>query len=88
MNRRAPVRNRLPTAADWKLNVEEGRVRLMISWWRVERNDRISSRLEGLMEVQRGEVASMMESHSRRAVVGEELERRVSFDASICYNNT
>jgi len=38
----------------------------------------MSSRLEGVMEVQRGEVASTIESHSRRAVVGDELEDHVS----------
>lgn len=41
-NKRAPVRNRLPMEADWKLNVElGGRVRLRISRWRWERIERM-----------------------------------------------
>lgn len=31
VKRRAPVRKRLPTEADWKLKIEEGRARLVIS---------------------------------------------------------
>ena len=75
VNNLAPVRKRFPTEADWKLKTEEGRARFTISRLMVLRKERISSRVEEGMEVQRGCVASTIESHSLRASVEEE-ERR------------
>lgn len=75
VNRRAPVRKRLPRAADWKLKVEVGRARFVISSWRVRRKERISWRGAGEIEVQRACRASTISSHSIRASNGSE-ERR------------
>jgi hypothetical protein len=41
VKRRAPVRNRFPTEADWKLKTLEGRARLTISRLMVLRKERI-----------------------------------------------
>jgi hypothetical protein len=67
----APVKNRLPTDADWKLKTDEGRARFTISRLMVFRKERISSRFEEEMDVQRACRASTMSSHSIRASVGE-----------------
>lgn len=75
MNNLAPVRNRLPTEADWKLNTEDGRARLTISRLIVLRNERINSRFEDEISFQRKCRDSTMSSHSIRACSGED-ERR------------
>lgn len=72
---RAPVRNKFPTDADWKLKTEEGRALLTISRLMVLKKERMSSRFEEVIFVQRGCRASTMSSHSTRALAGEE-ERR------------
>lgn len=65
LNRRAPVRNRLPTLAEVKSNVVTGgRARLRISEFRRLKNERINSRFAGLTSFQRSEVPSTMECHS------------------------
>lgn len=76
VKRRAPVRKRLPTEADWKLKTEEGRARFTISRLMVLRNERMSSRLEDEIADQRWERPSTMESHSSRAAAESEEERR------------
>lgn len=75
VKRRAPVRNRFPTDADWKLKTEEGRARFTISRLMVLRNERMSSRLGEDMESQSGWRDSTISSHSMRASVGETVRR-------------
>ena len=71
----AAVKNRLPTDADWKLKTDEGRARFTISRLMLLRKERISSRFEEEMCVQREWRASTMSSHSIRARM-ESGERR------------
>lgn len=75
VNRRAPVRKRFPTAADWKLKNEEGRARFTISRLMVLRNERISSSFSEEMDVHSSWRASTMSSHSARAASGVEARR-------------
>jgi hypothetical protein len=75
VNKRAPVKNRFPTDADWKLKDEVGRTRFTISRLMVLRKERISSRFGEGMDVQRRCRDSTMSSHSWRARVESE-ERR------------
>ena len=66
--RRAPVRNRFPMLADWKLNVEVGgRLRLRISRWRWERIERISMACGVGMDLYRGDVPVRRVRNSRLA---------------------
>jgi hypothetical protein len=53
VNNLAPVKNRFPTLADWKLKTDDGRARLTISRLMVFRKLRMSSLLEDEMDVQR-----------------------------------
>lgn len=71
----APVRNKFPTDADWKLNTDEGRARFTISRLMVLRKERMSSRFEEDICIQREWRASTMSSHSMRAREGEEVRR-------------
>lgn len=62
---RAPVRNRLPTAAEVKSKVEiGGRERLRISRFRVLKNDLMSSFLADEIPLHNGDVPSTMVYHS------------------------
>lgn len=75
VNRRAPVKNRFPTDAVWKLKNEEGRVRFRISRFIVLRKERINSSFwEGIF-CHIGWVPSTIWCHSSRASEGWE-ERR------------
>lgn len=67
VKRRAPVRKRLPTEADWKLKIEEGRARLVISMLIVFKKDRMSSFLAEEMADHKGWLPSTISNHSRRA---------------------
>lgn len=76
VNNRAPVKNKFPTDALWKLKTEDGRARLTISRLMVLRNERMSSRLEEEIEDHMGERPSTIESHSSLASEEEVVERR------------
>ena len=76
MNSRAPVKKRLPTEADWKLNTEDGRARFTISRLIVFKKERMSSRFSDVMKVQSGCRASTMSSHSFLAEIGSFDGRR------------
>ena len=69
----APVKNKFPTEAAWKLKTEEGRARFTISRFIVLRKDRISSRLGEDIDAHKACLASTIESHSSRAA-DEETE--------------
>ena len=63
-----------------KLKVLDGRARFQISRFRWFRKERMSSRLEDVMEDQRSCLPSTMESHSTRAESGEEGRRWLKRD--------
>lgn len=71
----APVRNRFPTEALWKLKTEVGRARFTISRLMLLRKLRISSRFSDEIPDQRRCRASTISSHSSRAAA-ESDERR------------
>jgi hypothetical protein len=65
LNKRAPVKNKLPTLAEVKSKVEEGGLaRLRISRFSRLKNERISSLFAGVMVFHNGDVPSIMDSHS------------------------
>ena len=70
VKRRAPVKKRLPTEADWKLKMLDGRARLVISMLRVLRKERINSFFALLIALHSGWVPSTISNHSSLAEVG------------------
>lgn len=65
---RAPVKNRFPTLAEVKSNVDDGgRARFKISKLSMLKNERINSFLAGAMDFQRPEVPFTMDCHSFEA---------------------
>ena len=69
LNRRAPVRKRLPTLAEVKSKVDDGgRARFRISRLRRLKNERMSSFFAGVIACQMFDVPSTMESHSAWAM--------------------
>jgi hypothetical protein len=76
VKRRAPVRKRFPTEADWKLNTEDGRARFTISRFMVFKKDLMSSLFSEEMNDHNGWRASTMSSHSLRAELESDEERR------------
>lgn len=76
LKRRAPVRNRLPTLADVKSNVDVGgRARFRISRFSRLKNERISSFFAGEIDFQRTDVPSTMDCHSAWAAVASAWSR-------------
>jgi hypothetical protein len=65
LNSRAAVKNKFPTLADVKSNVDDGgRARFKISRFNTLKNERINSFLAGVMAVHRSDVPSTMDCHS------------------------
>lgn len=76
LKRRAPVKNRLPTLAEVKSNVEDGGLaRLRISMLRRFKKERISSLFAGDIASHKGDVPSTMEYHSACAVLTDGAKR-------------
>jgi hypothetical protein len=76
LKRRAPVKNRLPTLAEVKSNVEVGgRALFKISRFKRLKNARINSFFAGVMDFHISDVPSTIDCHSSCAAIALELSR-------------